>query len=110
MSSYLIRYRDDVTVHPNPPLEFRCKAETYEDAVEKFYEEHPVSYNILDVMRESEPMGGFLTEQELLKWVGERCPEQEAGCPICKAWARHDMINHMRFEDENERIEFKEYE
>ena len=53
---------------------------------------------------------GFLTEQELLKWVGERCPEQEAGCPICKAWARHDMINHMRFEDENERIEFKEYE
>jgi len=53
---------------------------------------------------------GFLTEQELLKWVGERCPEQAAGCPICKAWARHDMINHMRFEDENTRIEFKEYE
>jgi hypothetical protein len=50
---------------------------------------------------------GFLTEKELLKWVGERCPEQEAGCPICKAWARHDMINHMRFEDENMRIELE---
>ena len=53
---------------------------------------------------------GFLTEEELLKWVGERCPEQEAGCPICKAWTRHDLINHMRFEDENDRIEYKEYE
>lgn len=53
---------------------------------------------------------GFLTEKELLKWVGERCDEQVAGCPICKAWARHDLINHMRFEDENERIENERYD
>jgi hypothetical protein len=50
-------------------------------------------------------MNGFLTEKELIKWVGERCTEQEAGCPICKAWTRHDLINHMRFEDMNTRIE-----
>jgi hypothetical protein len=48
---------------------------------------------------------GFLSEKELLEFVGERCEEQVAGCPICKAWARHDLINHMRFEDENKRIE-----
>jgi hypothetical protein len=52
-------------------------------------------------------MSGFLTEQELIKWVGERCTEQEARCSICKAWTRHDLINHMRFEDQNERIQFE---
>jgi hypothetical protein len=50
---------------------------------------------------------GFLTEKELLKFVGERCEEQVAGCAICKAWARHDLINHMKFEDENTRIEME---
>jgi hypothetical protein len=50
---------------------------------------------------------GFLTEQELIKWVGERCEVQVAGCPICKAWTRHDLINHMKFEDENTRIEME---
>lgn len=49
----------------------------------------------------------FLTEQELIKWVGERCSEQEAGCVICMAWTRHDLINHMRFEDMNARIEYE---
>ena len=52
MNNYLIRYRDDVTVYPEPPLEFRCEAEVLDDAVEQFYEVYPISHNILDVVRE----------------------------------------------------------
>lgn len=50
---------------------------------------------------------GFFTEAELLKYAGERCIEQVAGCPTCHAWARFDLINHMRVEDENARIQFE---
>jgi hypothetical protein len=39
-------------MHPNPPLEFRCEAEMYDDAVEQFYEVHPTHHNILDVSKE----------------------------------------------------------
>jgi hypothetical protein len=55
----------------------------------------------------TKPNRDFLTEQEIIKWVGERCGVQEAGCPVCMAWARHDMINHMRFEDANTRAEME---
>ena len=49
----------------------------------------------------------FLTEKELRKWFGKRCDEQQAGCPVCEAWARHDLINHMRWHDANTRVQLE---
>ena len=49
----------------------------------------------------------FLTEKELRGWVGSRCEEQQAGCVVCAAWTRFDLINHMRWEDANTRIEIQ---
>ena len=53
---------------------------------------------------------GFFTKAEMLKYVGERCDEQMPGCPVCRAWTRFDLINHMRDEDENMRIQFENEE
>lgn len=79
MSKYLIRYRDEVTVHPHAPLEFRCEAEMYDDAVEQFYEVHPISHNILDVFREENErrnVAGHIVEppnrDEWVNW-GRKC-------------------------------------
>ena len=50
---------------------------------------------------------GFFTEAEMLKYVGERCDEQRAGCPVCRAWSRFDFINHLHHEDEGTRLVFE---
>ena len=49
----------------------------------------------------------FFTKKELLRYYGERCSEQHPGCPVCKAWTRHDLINHMKWEDANTRIDLE---
>jgi hypothetical protein len=53
---------------------------------------------------------GFFTKAEMFKYVGERCDEQMPGCPTCRAWTRFDLINHMRDEDEDMRIQFENEE
>lgn len=47
----------------------------------------------------------FLSEREVTKLYGRRCEEQQAGCPVCSAWTRFDLINHMRWEDANTRVQ-----
>lgn len=51
----------------------------------------------------------FLNHKEVRKLYGPRCEEQQAGCPVCNAWTRFDLINHMRWEDANTRVRY-EYE
>jgi hypothetical protein len=39
---------------------------------------------------------------------GERCPDHEAGCPICEAWKQYDLLvkhNEAHFEAMNRRME-----
>jgi hypothetical protein len=52
----------------------------------------------------------FFTDEELQKWIGPRCPDVEPGCAVCKAWARRDMLRHWEYEDEQDRLEFSQYE
>ncbi len=47
----------------------------------------------------------FLSEKELLDYYGKRCDEQQPGCPVCKAWNRHDFIQHLKWEDANTRLD-----
>jgi hypothetical protein len=49
----------------------------------------------------------FLNEKELKKLYGKRCKEQQAGCVVCAAWTRFDLINHMRWEDANTRVQYE---
>lgn len=49
----------------------------------------------------------FLNEKELQRWYGKRCKEQQAGCVVCAAWTRFDLINHMRWDDANTRIQMQ---
>lgn len=49
----------------------------------------------------------FFNEKELRKWFGPRCDEQQPGCAVCEAWTRHDMINHMRWQDANTRVQLE---
>lgn len=48
---------------------------------------------------------GYLTRGELMRLVGKRCDEVEPGCVVCAAWLRFDLLQQMRFEDENTRIQ-----
>ena len=48
----------------------------------------------------------FLNEKEVKKLYGKRCEEQHAGCVVCMAWTRFDLINHMRWEDANTRVQY----
>jgi hypothetical protein len=49
----------------------------------------------------------FLSEKEMKKLFGKRCKDQQPGCPVCTAWTRFDLINHMRWEDANIRIQYE---
>jgi hypothetical protein len=49
----------------------------------------------------------FLTETELTKAYGERCPTFEPGCCVCSAWSRNDMLLQWEYEAMNDRIDFE---
>ena len=52
----------------------------------------------------------FLTADEITKWYGERCPDIERGCPTCRAWLRHDLLQQMEYEDICDRGAFTDIE
>jgi len=52
----------------------------------------------------------FFTDEEMNKWVGPRCPDVEPGCAVCRAWTRRDLLRQWEYEDEQDRLEFSQYE
>jgi len=51
---------------------------------------------------------GFLSAKEIVMIWGERCPDTDVECFVCKAWVRHDMLQMMKVEDEATRAEYEE--
>ena len=45
----------------------------------------------------------FFTDAEITLVSGERCPDFEPECVVCKRWARHDQLLKMEAEDVAER-------
>lgn len=45
----------------------------------------------------------FFTDAEITLVCGERCPDFEPECVVCKQWARHDQLLKMEAEDIAER-------
>lgn len=52
----------------------------------------------------------FFTDEEMNKWVGPRCPVVEPGCVVCARWAKHDLLRQWEYEDEQDRLEFFQWD
>lgn len=50
-----------------------------------------------------------LSVKEIVKIWGKRCPEFTTGCPVCRAWLRHDLIEQMKFEDSEQRMAYAQF-
>jgi len=37
----------------------------------------------------------YFTEEEMLQYVGERCPDFDPGCCACREWAKFDLIKYQ---------------
>ena len=45
----------------------------------------------------------FMTPAEITLLYGERCPDFEPECSVCKRWARYDQLVKLETEDVRER-------